>query len=393
MATREELEERIRALEDELELTRVAQDDASTERLHILLAAEQLADVGSWVWDLGSGRVSWSRQLYRIFGRETSDVPSVELFDAHVHPDDRARIRAGAERGMVEGVFNETECRIVRRSGEVREVLMRGMTRLDPSSGAPIRVYGVIQDITERAANARERAQLEAQLRQAQKMDALGRLASGVAHDVNNMLAIMLMSVDNHRTRCGASTDGSLDDAVTAMENARDLTHRLLSFARQSEVKLRPTDVGALVSQSSTMLRRLLKPPVQLETDVDVATPLACADARLVEQALVNLVINARDAMPEGGTITVSVRGVASAPETLQAGPYVLLEIADDGSGMSPAVLDHAIEPFFTTKPEGEGTGLGLSMVYGAVTALRGHVGLFSALGQGTRVSLFFQTA
>jgi len=271
-----------------------------------------------------------------------------------------------------------------RRDGSRISVRVTGSTFL---SADGVRSYEVIaEDVTQHRA-------LEAQFRQAQKMQAIGRLAGGVAHDFNNLLTVINGEArflledlpEGHRTR------GSAEEILASGERAAALTRQLLAFSRKEVGRPVPTDLNELIEHLDKMLRRLIGERIRFELDLSAAPGPVLADPTRLEQVVMNLVLNARDAMPAGGTLTIETRFEALGERQvveeypgLPAGAYALLRVTDTGVGMEEAVLQRVFEPFFTTKPEGEGTGLGLSTVYGIVTQSGGHISVNSEPGEGT---------
>lgn len=241
---------------------------------------------------------------------------------------------------------------------------------------------------------ARERAQ--DQLRQAQKMESIGQLTGGVAHDFNNLLGAVMGNLDllKKRTTGDERAQRYIDGALQGAKRGSALTQRLLAFARQQDLNTTPVDMAALLSGMSKLLERSLGPQIQLNFEIDENLPPARVDANQLELAILNLAINARDAMPQGGPITIHL-GAATAPKgrDLQRGDYIRLDIVDTGVGMHSTTLKKAVEPFFSTKPVGKGTGLGLSMVHGLAVQLGGALTLSSTLGQGTTATLWLPIA
>jgi signal transduction histidine kinase len=249
-----------------------------------------------------------------------------------------------------------------------------------------------------------ERMKAEQALRQAQKMEAIGQLTGGVAHDFNNLLTVMMGSLDAMNRQLGGAPDAldlqrmrrSCSMALQAAQRAASLTARLLAFSRRQPLEPKPLNADRLIHSLADMLQRLLGETVKLEV---VSTPglwLALADPNELEHAVLNIVVNARDAMPEGGHLTLETANVyldedylQSIPEPVQPGQYVMLSVTDTGHGMAPDTLEHIFEPFFTTKDAGKGTGLGLSQVYGFIRQSGGHVRVYSELGSGTTVKLY----
>ncbi|MGI4839005.1 MAG: ATP-binding protein [Janthinobacterium lividum] len=250
--------------------------------------------------------------------------------------------------------------------------------------------------IEQRSAQARDS---EEALRQAQKMQAVGQLTGGIAHDFNNILTGIIGSLEMMRRRIAKGRFDDLDElieqGVSSAHRAANLTHRLLAFSRRQSLDAQPVELNALVAQMSGLLVRSLTPAIELSINGEPQLWTAVADANQVESALLNLVLNARDAMPCGGKLRVQTRNQrvdAAQPDAasnLRAGDYVVLSVTDNGGGMPQSVVDRAFDPFFTTKPIGQGSGLGLSMIYGFCKQSMGHVSIDSALGKGTTVNLF----
>ena len=280
------------------------------------------------------------------------------------------------------------EHRIVRKDGAVRWVRTTPVPQY-AADGSLVGYDGLIQDVTERRA-------LQEQLAQAQKLQSIGRLAGGVAHDFNNLLTAILgnaelamMDLDkDHPAR------PSMAEITKAAEGAARLTRQLLAFARRQMIEPVALDLGAVVESSLEMLRRLLGEDIEISAVLDDHLGIVEADAGQIQQVLVNLTVNARDAMPEGGKLVIETANeviadqyVGTRPE-IAAGRYVTLSVTDTGTGMSEDVLSHLFEPFFTTKPQGSGTGLGLATCHGIVKQSGGHIWIHSELGQGTTVTI-----
>jgi signal transduction histidine kinase len=244
-----------------------------------------------------------------------------------------------------------------------------------------------------------ERGRAEAQLRQAQKMESLGQVTGGVAHDFNNMLAVIVGNLDILIRRLATEDTrvrAMAENALAAAHRAAALTRRLLAFSRLQPLDPRPTDINRCVSEITEMLRRTLGEKIAVETVLGGGLWNAFVDRPQLESALLNLAVNARDAMPEGGRLTVETANAsldhayAAANADVRPGQYVLMSVTDTGGGMTPEVIDRAFDPFFTTKRIGEGTGLGLSQVHGFLKQSNGHVKIYSEVGVGTTVKLYF---
>jgi PAS domain S-box-containing protein len=258
---------------------------------------------------------------------------------------------------------------------------------------------GVVAIVPE-AVDVTERRRAEEALRQAQKMEGIGQLTGGVAHDFNNLLTIILGSLETLRRQLGpsaanASVARSLDSALRGTQRAASLTQRLLAFSRQQPLDPKPADLSRLVSSMSDLLRRTLGEQIAIETVLAGGLWRVSIDANQLEIAIINLAVNARDAMPEGGRLTIETANVrldenyTSKQAEVVPGQYVLLAVTDTGSGMNAATAARAFEPFFTTKDVGHGTGLGLSQVYGFVKQSGGHVKIYSEIGSGTTVKIY----
>lgn len=259
------------------------------------------------------------------------------------------------------------------------------------------------RDVTEQRAQAEAVDALEAHLRQSQKMEAVGQLTGGIAHDFNNMLTGVIAGLDIIQRRLAARRFDDIDRFVTAArqsaDRAADLVKRLMAFSRQQPLMIETIDVNLLAGRVDGLLRQTLGAKIGLVQDLTPDLWMIEADPGQLENALLNLAINARDAMPDGGDLKIATRNLAlencdeTLPAGLGAGSYVAISVADTGLGMSQTVINRAFDPFFTTKPIGEGTGLGLSMVYGFAKQSHGYVGIVSDVGQGTTITLYLPRA
>jgi PAS domain S-box-containing protein len=258
--------------------------------------------------------------------------------------------------------------------------------------------FGAVRDISERRQRQLALEQSQAALAQAQKMEAVGHLTGGVAHDFNNLLTAIQGSIELVMRRAGRldpETERLLGPATSAAERGAALTHRLLAFSRQQTLAPEHIDINRHVAGISELLRRTLGEAIAIETVLAGGLWRCLVDPNQLESALVNLAVNARDAMPDGGKLTIETGNTyldeeyAATHEEVSSGQYVLLAVSDTGTGMSPETMARALEPFFTTKASGRGTGLGLSQIYGFVKQSGGHIKLYSELGQGTTVKIY----
>jgi PAS domain S-box-containing protein len=285
-----------------------------------------------------------------------------------------------------DGAVKDAEYRLVTKGGAVLDVLMSGRVERDPD-GSFRHVLGGVMDVT-----ARKKA--EEALRQAQKIEAVGQLTGGVAHDFNNLLAVVIGNLDLLRKRLpdDPKITRLLDGALQGAQRGAALTQRMLAFARRQDLRSEPVDLPDLVKGMTDLLQRSIGPMVRIETRFPLGLPLARVDANQLELALLNLVVNARDAMPDGGTVTIAGREQAIGlghTSGLALGQYVCLSVTDTGEGMDEPTLTRAMEPFFTTKGVGKGTGLGLSMVHGLAAQSGGRLVLESRKGEGTTAEIW----
>jgi len=243
-----------------------------------------------------------------------------------------------------------------------------------------------------------QREEVESQLRQAQKMEAIGQLTGGIAHDFNNMLGVVMGSLDlmGRRIKNGDfAIERFLEAASQATVRAAALTHRLLAFARQQPLEPKPIDVNNLISGMSDLMRSTLGEQTQIETVMAAGVWTASADPHQLESAILNVAINARDAMPDGGKLTIETgntyldEAYAHQHGDVEPGQYVMVAVSDNGTGMAPEIAARVFDPFFTTKPSGKGTGLGLSQVFGFIKQSRGHIKIYSEVGCGTAVKIY----
>jgi len=270
---------------------------------------------------------------------------------------------------------------------------------LRDARGRQIAAFQFVYDVTERLEHQAQLVKIEEALRQSQKMEAIGQLTGGIAHDFNNLLTGIMGAMDVLKRRVAAGKYEDMhrfmDAAVASASRAAALTHRLLAFARRQPLDPKPLDPNQLIVGMQDLLTRTVGEQIRLNVDLAQDLWPAETDANQLENALLNLVINARDAMPDGGEIAVQTgnRTFASPANyafgRFEAGDYSVIRVIDNGSGMAPDVIDKVFDPFFTTKPIGQGTGLGLSMIYGFAKQSNGHVDIESAVGEGTTVSLF----
>jgi PAS domain S-box-containing protein len=381
------------------------------ERIRVALLASQ---VGIFNWYMDETRFHCDTALQQLFGfPDVVTRDPIERFVEHVQPQDRRLVQLALAECM-HGKDFTVEFRI-HRNGPAQWLVCRGKVFRD-AAGKPSYVTGTCVDITARkhaekalyelnetlesrvAAEVAERTRMEQTLHQAQKMEAVGQLTGGIAHDFNNLLTGVIGSLElmQRRHRAGRSIDDEryINAAVTSAHRAAALTQRLLAFSRRQTLDLKPIEVNQLVASLEDLLHRTTRENIRITTHLAAGLPLVSMDANQLESALINLAINARDAMPDGGTIAITTASVQVTPAEGQAlqipeGDYVMLDVTDTGVGMTQDVLTKVFEPFYTTKPVGQGTGLGLSMVYGSMRQAKGAVHILSQPGTGTSVKLY----
>ena len=344
-----------------------------------------------WDWDLVSHALWWNEGVSTLFGYTPEEVgPDITWWYETIHPDDRDRVKGDINAAVERGAESWSgEYRYRRADGSYANVFDRGYV-LHDGDGRPTRMIGAMMDIT-------QRLELEEELRQAQKMEAVGRLAGGVAHDFNNLLTII--TGRTHLVLGRLKADDPLRRSIEVIQKTADraaaLTSQLLAFSRKQVLQRKVLDLNAMVADVSTMLRRLIGEDVDLLVTPGPSAGRVNADRAQLEQALMNLAVNARDAMPQGGTLGLETDHVRfgpvppDRPDALPPGPYAVLRVMDTGTGMDAATQARIFEPFFTTKEPGKGTGLGLSMVHGIVRQHGGAIHVRSVAGGGTTFEIY----
>jgi PAS domain S-box-containing protein len=381
----------------QLEIHRIRRQLSEQEEMFQLISenAEDLITVVD-----GEGNRLYSSPGYqKVFGYSSEELLGKPAVD-QVHPDDQEAVLAARDDIFQKGASPRLEYRFRSKSGQWRTL---------ESNGSPVRnhrgeiekIVVVSRDITDRKRAEELLRQREEQLRQAQKMEAVGRLSGGIAHDFNNLLGVIIgygEEMEHH-----LSPDDPLQKNAAeirkAGERAARLTQQLLAFSRKQVLQPRVLDLNAVVTDIGKMLRRLIGVDIELTTKLDSQLGRVKADQSQIEQVIVNLVVNARDAMPDGGKLLIETsnldisESLARSLPFLHPGPHVLLTVADTGIGMDAETQQHIFEPFFTTKAPGRGTGLGLATVYGVVKQSGGVVGIESSPGNGAAFKIFLPQA
>ncbi|MET0266206.1 MAG: response regulator [Duganella sp.] len=395
----------------------------NVQRVQLALAAGAI--IGTWIWDLPSDQFTVDEGFASAFGfdpvKGRAGLTLAEVVET-VHPDDQAGLAAAISEVIARGGAYAHQYRTRRLDGNYYWLEANGRVDHAPD-GTPSKFPGVLIDLEGRRAVEAERDRAlaalralndtlelkveertaallaaEAALRQSQKMDAVGQLTGGLAHDFNNILAGISGSLELAKIRLGqgrvSDVDRHLGGAQSAVRRAASLTQRLLAFSRRQTLDPRPSSLPGVVAGMGELICRSVGPAITVQTEADLQLWPVFVDVGQIENALLNLCINARDAMPDGGAITIRMANLQldsqdAVRHALAAGDYVTLCVSDTGVGMAPEVIARAFDPFFTTKPAGQGTGLGLSMVYGFAGQSGGAVVIDSAPGQGASVCLY----
>lgn len=355
-----------------------------------LYNAQKLAKMGSWTMEF-DGKVSWSPGLYEIFGLDPNDSPpGFEDFIQFIPSEDRDRISQNYEKFLSQGTFEETELHIVSKDGIEKILSVKGEGLLN-RYGKFIGGTGTMQDIT-------KEKEWNDSLRQFQKMEAVGQLAGGMAHDFNNLLNIILANLDLLELNLRETPEllKRVFSAQDAVRRGAELNRRLLAFSRKQALNPEQADVSHVISDFADILTRIRNDIVSIEFCFEEFPMICSFEKNGLENALLNLCLNSRDAMPQGGKILVST-GFSPAgkehrsmiPGFVDMEDACIISVRDEGSGMDDRVLERLFEPFFTTKQSGKGTGLGMPMVYGFVKQSNGMVHVHSEIGKGTCVEIF----
>ena len=357
---------------------------ASEQRLKYVTQATLDA---AWDWNLELNQVWWSGGLQQLFGWKASETEQEIVTDSaywleRIHPDDRMRVINHLENLIKSGISNwEDNYRLMRESGIDVNVEHRGFI-VRRHGGQATHVVGGITDVS-------NRVEMENRMLESQRLESVGKLTGHVAHDFNNLLTVILGNAE--LLRGYLETDQKLEDMAgticKAAVKGSDLTNRLLAFARRQTLEPRSIDLNRLVSNMRPLLERTLGVDIRIEVFLAADLPAALADANQLEGALLNLCLNARDAMVDGGKLLIETNaaeidgGFSNLHHERKLGAYVMLSVTDTGTGISPELLKHVFEPFFTTKPVGKGTGLGLSSVFGFVKQSNGNISIYSESG------------
>lgn len=365
-----------------------------------LRMASKLGRFGAWAVDLPEGRMSWSEQVYEIHELDKDRPPPVEDGINFYAPEYRDTIRHAFQACVTEGQPYDLELQIITNRG--RRVWVRTMGEaVRDETGRIVRAQGAFQDIDHLKQLEARQLELQKRFASAQRMEAMGQLTGGIAHDFNNLLTVILGNAELLREMV-ADQDRLQRPAgliVDAAERGAHLTRGLLAFARRQPLAPQAIDINCIVRATLALLERTLGADIDIELRLADDQPAALVDSAQLESALLNLALNARDAMPRGGRMIIQTsqsqfdESEATLVRGLEPGNYIVLAVSDTGCGIDPEHMDRLFEPFFTTKPRGKGTGLGLPMVHGFIKQIGGHISLYSEPGEGTTVRLYLPVA
>jgi signal transduction histidine kinase len=383
----------LREARERMELSRAA---VALRRSEAYLAeAQQLSHTGSFGWNFSSGEIYWSDETYRIIGFDRSTKPTFERVYQRIHPDDRAFVQQTLDCALRDRTAVDFEHRLLMPDGSVK--CIRVLAKAVRDELGNLEYVGAGIDLTEQKWEQGERERLQQRLRQAEKMEAVGRLAGGIAHDFNGVLAGVFaygeMLVEE--APAGSPLKRYAQNVLTAASRGRELVEQILTYSRSQHGKRAPVDIAHVVAETLELVRGSLPKGIHLEENASESSLVVTGDATRLHQVVMNLCSNAIQAMSGGGSLRVALEAADLSTEQalshgiLRPGRYVRLTVEDSGSGMDEATLSRIFEPFFTTKEAGRGTGLGLSLAYAIVTDSGGAIDVKSAPGQGSTFTVY----
>lgn len=373
----------------------------SEERLNLSFEA---TNDGLWDWRLLTNEVFFSPRYYTMLGYDPYELPAVfETWQNLVHPEDvEHAMQKIADHIAQRSLLYEQEFRMKTKSGEFRWILARGKIVEQGADGEPVRMLGIHTDITERKKIEHEKQQLLEQLRQTQKMEEIGTLAGGVAHDFNNILGVIIgyaeISLDDLPE--GSRMRDDIKEILIAADRAKDLVNQILTFSRQADQELKIFRIKPLVEEFFGLIRATFPTTIEIRKEIKAESDVVMSNPTQIHQVLMNLCTNAKQAMQEkGGVLELSLteetidKKKESVLTDLSLGKYLKIKVSDTGCGMDPVTIKRVFDPFFTTKDQGKGTGLGLSVVHGIVKSYGGEISVFSEQGKGTTFCVYLPLA
>jgi len=373
-------------------------ENALQERETELIRAQQVAKMGNFTWDMETGEISWSTGMYNLFQYDRSEKIDFDLVKNKIHhPEDIDRVMQWVENSLASSSDELPPCeyRVFRKDGEIIHIRNQGV--IEPRQDKKPLIFATVVDITDHIKKEQEREKLQQQFVQAQKMESVGRLAGGVAHDFNNILSVIIgfTEIALMKVKKDDPLHEDLTEVLIAAKRSTNITRQLLAFARKQAVSPQILDLNSNVEGMLKMLRRLIGEDIDLTWRPGDNLASVKIDPSQIDQLLANLCINARDAISGVGKISIETGMVELDDEYCAThtgfipGEYVTLTVSDNGSGMDYDVQKHLFEPFYTTKEEGKGTGLGLATVFGIVKQNNGFINVYSELGQGARFTIY----
>lgn len=375
--------------QEEAELLRYEQD---------LRESQKIAKLGSWRLDLATNKVTWTEELYKMYGFDpTLPPPSYNEHMKLFTPESWKLLSASVTNTIESGIPYELELEMMHKNGQKGWIWLRGETVTD-DDGKTVELWGAAQDITQRKRSEEEKEILENQLRHSQKVEAIGTLAGGIAHDFNNILSVILGYAEMAKEDSAPESLIKEDLAmiIDAGNRAKDLVRQILAFSRQDDIERIHIQPAPIVTEAIAMLRPSLPSTIEITQNIDPVSHFIFIDPTQLNQILINLCTNAFHAMEHsGGKLNISLKEVELLPEDLvhhpdiEATTFILLSVSDSGPGISPEIIDKIFDPFFTTKETDKGTGMGLSIIHGIITGNNGFITVESALNKGTVFNVF----
>lgn len=391
------LRHELRKLQQEVQSRRIA-ENALRESEAQLIRAQQVAKMGNFTWDLETAEITWSKGMYDLLRYDQSDTIDVDLVKTKIHhPEDLERVSQWFESSLASTNTEMPACeyRVFRKDGEIIHIRNQGI--IERREGRKPRLFATVVDITDHVKNEQERETLQTQVVQAQKMESVGRLAGGVAHDFNNILSVIMgfTEIALMKVKKDDPIHDDLTEVLNAAKRSTDITRQLLAFASKQAISPHVLDLNSTIEKMLKMLRRLIGEDIDLAWRPGANLARIKIDPSQIDQLLANLCINARDAISGVGTVVIET-GMVSLDDIhctthsgFTPGDYVTLAVSDNGSGIHQEGMKYLFEPFYSTKEKGKGTGLGLATVFGIVKQNNGFIDVSSEPGRGARFTIY----